>query len=68
VIYKGQRLSESAFEILRLCDGTRRLSEIITQLANEYEQPEAELADPVIKLVVSLLRSGKLTWRADPLR
>ncbi len=65
-IFKGQRLSENAFEIVRLCDGSRRISQIITALALEYEQPEHEIQPMVLKLVLSLLRTGKLSWRAVP--
>jgi thioredoxin reductase (NADPH) len=66
VVYKGHRLSANAFEILKLCDGTRRISTIIETLAAEYEQPTDKIRPPVLKLVLSLLRTGKLTWRADP--
>jgi thioredoxin reductase (NADPH) len=66
VVYKGQRLSPGAFEILRCCDGTRRVCEIIDALAAEYDQPPDEIRGPVVRLVVSLLRAGKLTWRATP--
>ncbi|MBC7976461.1 MAG: NAD(P)-binding domain-containing protein, partial [Myxococcales bacterium] len=63
VVYKGQRLSASAFEILKLCDGRRRLGDIVASLAADYEQPEDELRGMVLTLVLSLLRTGKLTWR-----
>jgi hypothetical protein len=61
--YKGQRFSESALEILKLCDGTRRMSDIAAELAAEYEQPEAELRALVLRFVLPLLRAGKLSWR-----
>jgi hypothetical protein len=67
VVYKGKRLSASAFEILRLCDGTRRISGIIKTLAAAYGQPEDEIRDPALTLIVSLLRSGKLMWRVAPI-
>ncbi|HET9619715.1 MAG TPA: FAD-dependent oxidoreductase [Kofleriaceae bacterium] len=67
VVYKGQRLSADAFEILRLCDGTRRIADILDALAAEYDQPADELRGPVLALLLSLLRAGKLTWRPAPL-
>jgi hypothetical protein len=66
-VYKGQRLSANAFEILQRCDGTRRISGIIEALAAEYEQPADEIREPVLTLILSLLRTGKLTWRVTPI-
>jgi thioredoxin reductase (NADPH) len=68
VVYKGQRLSADAFEILQLCDGTRRIAGILEALADAYDQPTDELRGPVLALILSLLRTGKLTWRPAPAR
>jgi thioredoxin reductase (NADPH) len=65
-VYKGQALSANAFEILRLCDGTRRISGIVEALAAQYEQSEGELRGPVLQLLLSLLYTGRLNWRATP--
>ncbi|TMQ12878.1 MAG: PqqD family peptide modification chaperone [Deltaproteobacteria bacterium] len=65
-VYKGQTLSANAFEILRLCDGTRRISGVVEALAAQYEQSEDELRGPVLKLILSLLYTGRLHWRATP--
>ena len=45
---------------------TRRLSGIIDALAAEFDQPAQEIRGPVLTLVLSLLRTGKLTWRVAP--
>lgn len=66
-VYKGQTLSAGAFEILALCDGTRRISDIIAALAAQYEQGEDELRAPVLKLLLSLLYTGRLHWWAAPI-
>jgi thioredoxin reductase (NADPH) len=65
VVYKGHRLSANAFEILKRCDGTRRISEIVDELAAEYDQEAHELRAPVLKLLLSMLRTGRLTWRVE---
>jgi thioredoxin reductase (NADPH) len=66
-VYKGQSLSANAFEVLQLCDGTRRISDVIAALAVHYEQREDELREPILKLVLSLLYTGRLHWRAAPI-
>lgn len=68
VVFKGKRLSANAFEILRLCDGSRTISEIVTALAVAFDQPEDEdeVRQLVLPFVLSLLRTGKLHWRAVP--
>jgi thioredoxin reductase (NADPH) len=67
VVFKGQKLSEGAFEILQLCDGTRRLSDIVTAIAARYEQDASEIREMVLGPVLSWLRAGKIAWRVDPI-
>jgi len=62
--FKGEALPGDVLEILRLADGTRRLRTIVEELEASF--PETP-ADAIIRVVLYLLRRGKLTWRATPL-
>lgn len=67
IVFKGQRFSADAAEILQRCDGSRRIADIVDELAEAFEQPADELRGLVLSLLLPLLRAGKLTWRAAPL-
>ena len=64
--FKGTRVSAGAMEILRRCDGTRRIRDIASELAKDYEQSEAELEEMVVRAIFPLMRTGRLLWRAEP--
>lgn len=64
--FKGARLSSGAMEILKLCDGTRRIRDIASELAKHYEQSEGELESMVVRALFPLMRTGRLLWRAEP--
>lgn len=67
VSFKGRRLPEDALEILRLADGSRSVAEIIREAGAAFDGGERELEDQVVGLIVSLLESGRLNWRAEPI-
>jgi hypothetical protein len=63
--FKGVRLSPGAMDVLKLCDGTRRIRDI----ASEFDGPEEEAAQreaAVVRLLFPLMRTGRLLWRPEP--
>ena len=52
-------LNEPAFEILRLCDGSRTVGEIIEEMTLKYEN--ADLAELVTTCVMQLEAAGIVT-------
>ena len=50
------KLNRSAGEILRRCDGSRTVSDIITDLKQDY--PDADLKDDVMNLLSSARDNG----------
>jgi hypothetical protein len=58
----GRRLSAAALDIVRRADGTRRIRDIVDELAAELDQPAEEIRGMVIPMFLSLLRSGTLAW------
>ena len=53
-------LSETADAIVRLCDGQRRIDEILGTLAAEYDAPPEALRDDVIACLAGLRERGLL--------
>ena len=52
---------EIAVEVLQLCDGARRVSEMIDQLAQKYAAPREMIATDVIAMLQDLADKGFLT-------
>jgi pyrroloquinoline quinone biosynthesis protein D len=55
-------LNETGYEILRLCDGTRTLSEIIQKLANEYPAAQSILSREVSQYIQAISQKGLIEW------
>lgn len=55
-------LNESGSEILRLCDGTHTLSEIIQDLENQYPAAPSILAREVAEYIEGIGQKGLLEW------
>jgi pyrroloquinoline quinone biosynthesis protein D len=55
-------LNESGYEILRLCDGTHTLSEIIQDMENKYPAAQSILAREVTEYIEVIGQKGLLEW------
>lgn len=53
--------SETAIEVLRLCDGHRTVADIARQLAADYDAPEAEILSDVVTMLQELADQSFLT-------
>jgi len=49
-----------AIDVLKLCDGERTLSDIATILSNDYDAPQASIANDLIELLQGLADAGYL--------
>lgn len=49
-----------AIDVLKLCDGVRTLSDIATILSNDYDAPQASIANDLIELLQGLADDGYL--------
>lgn len=56
---------EIAVEILKLCDGTRRVDDIVDQLAAKYTAERANIAGDVIALLQDLADRGFVVAARD---
>lgn len=63
-VLHGRPLTRDTLDLLRRADGTRRVRDIVAELAEELEQPLEEIRAVVVPTFVALLRSGTITWRA----
>jgi pyrroloquinoline quinone biosynthesis protein D len=52
---------ETAVEVLKLCDGTSRVAEIVDQLAAKYAAPREAILTDVIAMLQDLADKGFLT-------
>ena len=52
---------EIAVEVLQLCDGVRRVSDMVEQLAAKYAAPREAIATDVIAMLQDLADKGFLT-------
>lgn len=52
---------EIAVEVLQLCDGARRVSDMVDQLAAKYAAPREAIAADVIAMLQDLADKGFLT-------
>jgi pyrroloquinoline quinone biosynthesis protein D len=55
-------LNCSGYEILRLCDGTHTLSEVIQIFENRYPGATPILADEVQEYIEAISRKGLIEW------
>jgi thioredoxin reductase (NADPH) len=61
-VLRGRHLSRDVLDLLRRADGTRRIRDIIDELALEVDQPLEEVRTMVVSAFLTLLRSGTVTW------
>jgi pyrroloquinoline quinone biosynthesis protein D len=52
---------EIAVEVLRLCDGVRRVEEMVDQLAAKYSADRADISTDVVAMLQDLADKGFLT-------
>ena len=55
-------LNCSGYEILRLCDGTHTLSEVIQELENRYPEAGPILKREVAEYVEAISQKGLIEW------
>lgn len=67
LVYKGAKLPLDALEVLSLADGRRNIREIIEALSERHEVETGAIEDDVSNLILTLIRCGRLFWRAERL-
>jgi pyrroloquinoline quinone biosynthesis protein D len=55
-------LNHSGYEILRLCDGTHTLSEVIQDLENRYPAARPVLSQEVSEYLEAISQKGLIEW------
>jgi pyrroloquinoline quinone biosynthesis protein D len=55
-------LNDSGYEILRLCDGTHTLREIIQELENKYPAAKSILSQEVLHYIEAISQKGLIEW------
>lgn len=55
-------LNRSGYEILRRCDGSRTLTQLIRELETQYQVIDGKLAPEVSRYVDILSQKGLLQW------
>jgi pyrroloquinoline quinone biosynthesis protein D len=55
-------LNQSGYEILRLCDGTRTLSEVIQDLENRYPAAGSVLSQEISEYIEAISQKGLIEW------
>jgi pyrroloquinoline quinone biosynthesis protein D len=55
-------LNQTGYEILRLCDGTRTLQEILHDLENQYPIAESVLKREVLEYFEAISQTGLIEW------
>ena len=55
-------LNQTGYEILRLCDGTRTLSEIIRSLEVQYPLAQPILSREVLQYINAISQKGLIDW------
>jgi bacillithiol disulfide reductase len=66
-VLRGWRCSRDVLDLLRRADGTRRIRDIIEELAGEIEGSREEIRAMVVPVFLELLRAGTIAWRASRL-
>lgn len=64
-VLHGRHLPRDVLDLLRRADGTRRIRDIIEELAGEVDHSLEEITAMVVPTFVALLRSGTITWSAS---
>jgi pyrroloquinoline quinone biosynthesis protein D len=55
-------LNHSGYEILRLCDGTHTLPEIIQDLENRYPAAQSSLSQEISEYLEAISQKGLIEW------
>ena len=55
-------LNRSGYEILQRCDGSRTLTQLISELETQYQVPNGKLVPDVLRYVDKLSQKGLLQW------
>jgi len=55
-------LNDSGCEILRLCDGTHTVREIIQELENKYPTAKSNLSHEVLHYIEAISQKGLIEW------
>jgi pyrroloquinoline quinone biosynthesis protein D len=55
-------LNRCGYEILQRCDGSRTLTQLISELETQYQVNDGKLASDVLRYVDKLSRKGLLQW------
>ena len=55
-------LNQTGYEILRLCDGTRTLREILQDLENQYPAAKSILSREVLQYFQAISQRGLIEW------
>jgi pyrroloquinoline quinone biosynthesis protein D len=55
-------LNRSGYEILQRCDGTRTLTQLISELEGQYQATNGTLGPDVLRYVEGLSQKGLLQW------
>jgi pyrroloquinoline quinone biosynthesis protein D len=55
-------LNDSGYEILRLCDGTHTLREIIQELGDKYPTAKSILSQEVLHYIEAISQKGLIEW------
>ena len=55
-------LNFSGYEILRLCDGTHTLSEIIEELKTQFPAAKSILSQEVLQYLEAISQKGLIEW------
>jgi pyrroloquinoline quinone biosynthesis protein D len=55
-------LNRSGYEVLQRCDGTRTLTQLISELEAQYQATNGTLGPDVLRYVEELSQKGLLQW------
>jgi thioredoxin reductase (NADPH) len=66
-VLRSWRCSRDVLDLLRRADGTRRIRDIVEELAGEIEGSREDIRAMVVPVFLELLRAGTIAWRASRL-
>jgi pyrroloquinoline quinone biosynthesis protein D len=55
-------LNHSGYEVLRLCDGTQTIAEIIGTVAKEYQTADSTVSGSIAEFVAAISQQGLIEW------
>ena len=55
-------LNHSGYQVLRLCDGTQTVAEIVGALAKEYQTADSTLSRSIAEFVGAISQEGLIEW------